>query len=199
MFTAKDGKKFGSSFAGKTYDEKHSPSGMHKLGGEEPHELGQDKVGEGAKKTSTSTPGEDVASKRRDATMSGKSPLGEDTADNSFDEQGEQKGMNMDEGSPEESSEPQESRTDEEGEAKYSDQVPDDVKAAVNDHGHASKIVVTHDKSTGRHAVASQHADGHMHQSMHKDAKSAHAAARHLGTPKEAPEPEDDEYSHLLG
>jgi hypothetical protein len=36
-----------------------------------------------------------------------------------------------------------------------------------------------------------------MHQSIHKDAKSAHAAAKHLGTPKEMPEP--DEYSHLLG
>ena len=32
MFQAKDGKKFGSSFAGKNYDEKHSPDGMHKMG-----------------------------------------------------------------------------------------------------------------------------------------------------------------------
>jgi len=32
MFQAKDGKKFGSSFAGKNYDEKHSSDGMHKMG-----------------------------------------------------------------------------------------------------------------------------------------------------------------------
>ncbi len=31
MFTAKDGKKFGSSFAGKRYDDAHSEDGMHKL------------------------------------------------------------------------------------------------------------------------------------------------------------------------
>ena len=34
MFQAKDGKKFGSSFAGKNYDEKHSPDGMHRMGEE---------------------------------------------------------------------------------------------------------------------------------------------------------------------
>jgi hypothetical protein len=38
-----------------------------------------------------------------------------------------------------------------------------------------------------------------MHQSIHKTAKAAHASAKHLGTPKEMPAPEDDEYSHLLG
>jgi hypothetical protein len=37
MFESKKtpGKKFGSSFAGKNYDEKHSSDGMHKLGGAE--------------------------------------------------------------------------------------------------------------------------------------------------------------------
>ena len=35
MYTAKTGKKFGSSFAGKRFDEAHSEDGMHKLGMEE--------------------------------------------------------------------------------------------------------------------------------------------------------------------
>ena len=32
MFTAKNGKKFGSAFAGKRYDSEHTEDGMHKMG-----------------------------------------------------------------------------------------------------------------------------------------------------------------------
>src|ERR1700674_643539 len=38
MFTAKDGKKFGSIFAGKRYDQAHSEDGMHQLGEQEPRQ-----------------------------------------------------------------------------------------------------------------------------------------------------------------
>ena len=184
MFTAKNGKKFGSTFAGRRYDEAHT---------EEPKEEGMKKFGDGAKNASAKVPNSDNAMSRTDTKGEAKNAM-EDTDV----EQGEQKGMNQEENSePEEHTDPQESRTDEAGEATNEDAVPDDVKEAAASHGPASKIVVTHDKSTGRHSVASIHADGHMHQSVHKDAKSAHASAKHLGMPKQE-EPEPDEYSHLL-
>jgi hypothetical protein len=199
MFQAKDGKKFGSAFAGKNYDEKHSPTGMHKLGGEEPHELGQDKMGEGAKSNLTKPGSSDNAMSRTDSEGEAKNIMADTNVD-----QGEQKGMNQEEGSPEESADPAESRTDEQGEATNEDVVPDDVKSDAQAHGAASKVTVTHDHTAGRHMVTSQHKDGHLHSSEHKTAGAAHASARHLGgvmpkaAPKAAPEPEDDEYSHLL-
>lgn len=196
MFESKrtPGKKFGSAMVGKRYDEAHVEGGLHKLGGEEPKEFGSDKFGDGKKKSSEKTPNENTATSRTDAEGEAKNVMADTDVD-----QGEQKGMNMEENSePEQHDEAQESRTDEKGESTGDEEVPEDVKSAAAEHGPASKIIVTHDKSTGRHSVASQHTDGHMHQSVHKDAKSAHASARHLGTP--APEPDDDdEYSHLLG
>jgi hypothetical protein len=44
MFESKKtpGKKFGSSFAGKRYDEDHSPDGMHKMSGEEKESPAED-------------------------------------------------------------------------------------------------------------------------------------------------------------
>jgi hypothetical protein len=57
MFQAKDGKKFGSAFAGKRYDEAHSTDGMHTLGESEEKEspkmedeekkMGEEKENEG--------------------------------------------------------------------------------------------------------------------------------------------------------
>ncbi len=38
MFQAKNGKKFGSIFAGRKYDENHSEDGMHSEGGKPEHE-----------------------------------------------------------------------------------------------------------------------------------------------------------------
>jgi len=182
MFQAKDGKKFGSAFAGKNYDEKHSPTGMHKLGAE--HE----------------TPSEDKETPRTDSEGEAKNIMADTNVD-----QGEQKGMNQEEGSPDESADPAESRTDEQGEATNEDVVPDDVKSDAQAHGAASKVTVTHDHAAGRHMVTSQHKDGHLHTSEHPTASAAHASARHLGgvmpkaAPKAAPEPEEeDEYSHLL-
>lgn len=47
MYTAKTGKKFGSSFAGKRFDEAHSEDGLHKLGMEDkPEEKETSEVGE---------------------------------------------------------------------------------------------------------------------------------------------------------
>jgi hypothetical protein len=185
MFQAKDGKKFGSAFAGKNYDEKHSASGMHKLGAQ--HE----------------TPSEDKETPRTDSEGEAKNIMADTNV-----EQGEQKGMNMEENSePEENTNPQESRTDEQGEATNEDVIPDDVKSDAQAHGAASKVTVTHDHAAGRHMVTSQHKDGHLHTSEHKTAGAAHASARHLGgvkppmqkpMQKAAPQPEDDEYSHLL-
>jgi hypothetical protein len=193
MFTAKDGKKFGSSMVGKNYDEKHSEDGTHMLG-EEPKESGMKKMGEGDKKVAPKAPTSNKPMSRTDSEGEAKNLL-EDTSV----EQGEPKGMNQEENSqPEEQTDPQDPRTDENGEATNEDVVPDDVKSDAAAHGPASKIVVTHDKSTGRHSVASVHADGHMHQSIHKTAQAAHASAKHLGMPKQEPEA-PGESDHLLG
>jgi hypothetical protein len=181
MFKSKYGKPFGSKFAANRHSEAHDP--------------GADKMGDGDKKASPETPSED---KEMPRTMnSGEAKFSNKEASKGVPD-AEPKAMDLDEGSPDVDADPEKSRTDEEGESTGEDTVPDDVKDAAMQHGSASKIVVTHDKDTGRHAVASQHADGHMHQSIHKDAKSAHAAARHLGMPQQQAEPEPDEYSHLL-
>jgi len=67
MYKAKDGKKFGSGFAGKRYDENHSSDGMHKMGGEEKE---SPDVSEETKEPRTQneqeTPEEDNAESRTD-------------------------------------------------------------------------------------------------------------------------------------
>jgi hypothetical protein len=179
MFESKFGKKFGSKFAADRHSADHSEDGTHML-----------KLG-----TEHETPGEDKETPRTLSTGEAKFSSKEATAP-----EGNPEGMNMEEGSPENEAEPQESRTDESGEATNEDVVPDDVKSDAQAHGAASKVTVTHDHAAGRHMVTSQHKDGHLHTSEHKTAGAAHASARHLGgvMPKAAPEPEDDEYSHLL-
>ncbi len=42
MYTSKTGKKFGSAFAGKRYDEQHSEDGLHKLGEQSPEHEAQE-------------------------------------------------------------------------------------------------------------------------------------------------------------
>lgn len=79
MFTTKSGKKFGSSFAGKRYDEAHSEDGMHQLG--EPHEK-QDKEGEGNKSFEVEKPEEDKAESRMDEDSEGKNPDADEKDDN---------------------------------------------------------------------------------------------------------------------
>jgi hypothetical protein len=69
MFTAKNGKKFGSAFAGKRYDENHSEDGMHMMG--EAHEK-QDMEGEGNKPFDAETPEEDNKESRTDEEGEGK-------------------------------------------------------------------------------------------------------------------------------
>src|ERR1700675_1945502 len=121
--------------------------------------------------TEHESPAEDLHETRRDETAEGETPQKDETPDE------------KDTGNENEMKEPE---------------VPEDVKDAATQHGPASKIVVTHDRETGRHAVASQHKDGHMHQSVRKDAKSAHASAKHLGMPQQT-QPDVDDLSHLLG
>jgi hypothetical protein len=61
------GKKFGSSFAGKNYDEKHSSDGMHKMGGEE-------ETKEPLEQDEHETPAEDNAESRTDEQGEGTNP-----------------------------------------------------------------------------------------------------------------------------
>jgi len=199
MFESKrtPGKKFGSSFVGKKYDENHSESGMHKLGGEEPHELGQDKVGEGAKTVSTKTPSSNKAMSRTDD--EGEAKFSNKEASKGVPD-ADPKAMDMDEGSPDVDADPEKSRTDEEGESTGEDTVPDDVKDAAMQHGPAHTVTVKHDSATGRHTVTSHHSTGHTHMSTHPTAQAAHASAKHLGMPKqESPDDDGEDYSHLLG
>lgn len=198
MFESKSGKKFGSRFAANRHSEDHSPDGMHKIGEPESDTPGGEETKEPTVKATAEKGDAEVKSKRRDETARGETHLKDEGPEAGDVEPGNPKGMNQEEGSPDVDADNQESRTDESGEAVNEDVVPDDVKSAAAEHGPASKIVVTHDRETGRHAVASQHSDGHMHQSVHKDAKSAHASAKHLGMPQQT-QPDVDDFSHLLG
>jgi hypothetical protein len=195
-FESKFGKKFGSKFAANRHSEDHSPDGMHKLG--ESGTPGGEETKEPRIQASADKGDAEVKSKRRDETAHGETHQKDETPEAGDVEPGNPEGMNQEEGSPDVDADNQEPRTDENGEATNEDVVPDDVKSAAAEHGPASKIVVTHDRETGRHAVASQHKDGHMHQSVHKDAKSAHASAKHLGMSQQT-QPDVDDFSHLLG
>lgn len=73
MFQAKDGKKFGSSFAGRKYDESHSADGMHKMG-EEHDTPGGEVTKEDRIQNEQETPGEDKAESRMDEQGEGKNP-----------------------------------------------------------------------------------------------------------------------------
>jgi len=60
------GKKFGSSFAGKNYDEKHSSDGMHKMGEEKESPDVSEETKEPRTQNEQETPGEDNAESRTD-------------------------------------------------------------------------------------------------------------------------------------
>jgi hypothetical protein len=88
----------------------------------------------------------------------------------------------------------EESRTNPQGEAKFSSKeatAPDndvlanpegvDAGAVAAEHQPATSVTTHHSKD--KHVVVSRHPDGHMHMSQHKSHADAHAAAAQLSGP----------------
>jgi hypothetical protein len=84
-------------------------------------------------------------------------------------------------------------------------QPQEDPKQVVAQHGAATTVHIAHDNKAKKHHVVSTHKDGHVHESEHGDAKSAHDAGSQLsgsgdqpmaGEPGAAPAgPEPDGFS----
>jgi hypothetical protein len=142
-FPTKDGKLFGSKFKQRKYDSVHSS------------ELGDKKVGEGAKSTGSPAKGaEPKAMSRTNDQGEAKFSSKEASApDNNV------KGMNM-------------------GGEGAQQPVP---SAVVAQHGKAVHVHTSHDHESNKHHVHSVHADGHVSDSDHASAQDAHEAAKQLG------------------